>query len=195
VVTMTVAQQTLCRHFADLLSYPDSATRQTASDCATLLRDLHPEGVEPLTGFINFLDEQESSQVEEVFTATFDLQPACHPYVGYQLCGESQQRTMFLIKLQQLYHQHGFASGTELPDHLSTMLRFIGTLDDRNCCKELVSDGLLPALEKLLQGLDQGDHPYVVLLRTLQSFLAETIDRDSTPFSVVRPKETCACST
>ena len=192
---MTVAQQTLCRHFADLLSYPGSATRQTAADCAKLLRDLHPEVVEPLTGFINFLDQQDSARIEEVFTATFDLQPACHPYVGYQLCGESQQRTMFLIKLQQLYNQHGFAAGTELPDHLSTMLRFIGTVDDRNCCKELVSDGLLPALEKLLQGVDQGDHPYVALLTTLQSFLTETIDRDSTPFSVVRPKETCACST
>ena len=192
---MTVAQQTLCRHFADLLSYPGSATRQTAADCATLLRKRHPEVAEPLTGFLHFLEEQDGARIEEVFTATFDLQPACHPYVGYQLCGESQQRTMFLIKLQQLYTQHGFAAGTELPDHLSTMLRFIGTLEDRNCCKELVSDGLLPALEKLLQGLDQGDHPYVVLLRTLQSFLAETIDRDSTPFSVVRPKETCACST
>jgi len=192
---MTVAQQTLCRHFADLLSYPDSATRETAAACVALLRELRPEVDEPLTGFVNFLDSHQPARVEEIFTATFDLQPACHPYVGYQLCGESQQRTMFLIKLQQLYNQHGFAAGSELPDHLSTMLRFIGTVDDRNCCKELVSDGLLPALEKLLQGLDQGDHPYVVLLRTLQCFLAETLDRDSTLFSVVRPKETCACST
>ena len=99
---MTVAQQTLCRHFADLLSYPDGATRQTAAACAALLRELHPEAAEALTGFVNFLDAHQPARVEEIFTATFDLQPACHPYVGYQLCGESQQRTMFLIKLQQL---------------------------------------------------------------------------------------------
>jgi nitrate reductase delta subunit len=192
---MTVAQQTLCRHFADLLSYPDGATQQTATDCATLLQALYPKSAESLTGFVKFLDRQDAARIEEVFTETFDLQPACHPYVGYQLCGESQQRTMFLIKLQQLYKQYGFPGGSELPDHLSTMLRFVGTVPDHDCRQELVSDGLLPALEKLLQGLAQDDHPYVALLRALQSFLSETIDHDSSPFSVARSKETCACST
>ena len=192
---MTVAQQTLCRHFADLLTYPDGATRQTAADCAALLREIRPEAGQPLAGFVNFLDAHQAAQVEEIFTATFDLQPACHPYVGYQLCGESQQRTMFLIKLQQLYKQYSFHGGSELPDHLSTMLRFVGTVPDHDCRQELVCDGLLPALEKLLQGLAQDDHPYVALLRALQSFLVVTIDHDSSPFSVARPKETCACST
>ena len=189
------AHRTLCRHFADLLSYPDGATRQKAADCAALLRNLYPEAAEPLCGFVNFLEQQDAARVEEIFTATFDLQPACHPYVGYQLCGESQQRTMFLIKLQQLYNQHGFTAGTELPDHLSTMLRFIGTVADHDCQQELVSDGLLPALEKLLQGLDQGDHPYVELLSALRIFLTGTVDCRAKPFSVIRPKETCSCST
>ena len=192
---MLTTQQTLCRHFADLLSYPDGATRQTAAACAMLLRELRPKADEPLAGFVNFLDAHQPARVEEIFTATFDLQPACHPYVGYQLCGESQQRTMFLIKLQQLYHQHGFAAGTELPDHLSTMLRFVGSVADRNCRQELVSDGLLPALEKLLQGLDQGDHPYVALLRALQNFLIETVDTGAKLSAVPRPKEYCSCST
>ena len=190
---MTVAQQTLCHYFADLLSYPDGATQQTATDCATLLRALYPKSAESLTGFVKFLDGQDAARIEEVFTETFDLQPACHPYVGYQLCGESQQRTMFLIKLQQLYNQHGFAAGSELPDHLSTMLRFIGTVTDRSCRQELISDGLLPALEKLLQGLDTtGEHPYVKLLRALQRFLAETVDTGTGLSVVPRPKEYCS---
>lgn len=192
---MTVAQQTLCHYFADLLSYPDGATRQTATDCATLLQALYPESAKPLTGFVKFLDVEDAARIEEIFTETFDLQPACHPYVGYQLCGESQQRTMFLIKLQQLYKQYSFHGDSELPDHLSTMLRFVGTVPDHDCRQELVCDGLLPALEKLLQGLAQDDHPYVALLRALQSFLIVTIDHDSSPFSVARPKEACACST
>jgi nitrate reductase delta subunit len=145
-----------------------------------------------LTGFVNFLDAHQPARVEEIFTATFDLQPACHPYVGYQLCGESQQRTMFLIKLQQLYQQHGFAARSELPDHLSTMLRFISLVADRNCRQELISDGLLPALEKLLQGLDNGEHPYVELLRALQGFLAETVDTGTVLSVVPRPKEYCS---
>jgi nitrate reductase delta subunit len=188
---MFATQQTLCRQFAELLSYPDAATRPTAAACAALLHEVRPEAAEPLAGFVNFLDAHEAARVEEIFTATFDLQPACHPYVGYQLCGESQQRTMFLIKLQQLYKEYGFTAGTELPDHLSTMLRFIGTVADRNCRQELISDGLLPALEKLLQGLDQGENPYVELLKALRIFLAASVDNGVKPFSVTRVKECC----
>jgi len=192
-MSVTAIHQTLCQQFADLLSYPDSTTRETAAACAALLRELRSEVDEHLTAFVNFLEAQDAARLEEIFTATFDLQPACHPYVGYQLCGESQQRTMFLIKLQQLYNQHDFAAGSELPDHLSTMLRFIGTVTDRSCRQELISDGLLPALEKLLQGLDTtGEHPYVKLLRALQRFLAETVDTGTGLSVVPRPKEYCS---
>jgi nitrate reductase delta subunit len=188
-MSAVATHQALCRHFADLLGYPDGATRPAAVACAALLCEVRPEAAEPLAGFVDFLDAHEAARVEEIFTATFDLQPACHPYVGYQLCGESQQRTMFLIKLQQLYKEYGFTAGTELPDHLSTMLRFIGTVADGNCRQELISDGLLPALEKLLQGLESGEHPYVELLRSLQSFLAGTIDTGSELSAMPRPKE------
>lgn len=184
------AHQIICRQFAELLSYPGGETRQTAADCSELLQKLNPAAASPLLGFVNFLEVQDAARVEELFTATFDLQPACHPYVGYQLCGESQQRTMFLIKLQQLYNQHGFAAGSELPDHLSTLLRFIGTVQDRDCRRELISDGLLPALTKLLQGLDAGEHPYVELLRALQRFLIETVDVEASV--VPRPMEVCS---
>jgi nitrate reductase delta subunit len=128
-----------------------------------------------------------------VFTATFDLQPVCHPYVGYQLCGESQQRGMFLIQLNQLYRQHGFVAGVELPDHLSTLLRFIGTRAPQECRRELIEDGLLPALAKILQGLDAGDHPYADLLVSLQSFLAATVGIETElPAAGWQKKECCS---
>ena len=191
-MSTAAVHQSVCRHFADLLSYPDGNTRQTAVECAELLRSCHPQAADPLISFVNFLDVQQAARVEEIFTATFDLQPACHPYVGYQLCGESQQRTIFLIKLQQIYNQYGFATGSELPDHMSTLLRFIGTVADRDCREELVSDGLLPALEKLLQGVDEGEHPYVELLKALRSFLAGTVANSVEPSSVTRSKECCS---
>lgn len=191
-MSTAAVHQIICRHFADLLSYPDGNTRQAAAECAELLRSCHPQSADPLIGFVNFLDAQQVARVEELFTATFDLQPACHPYVGYQLCGESQQRTMFLIKLQQLYNQHGFAAGSELPDHLSTMLRFIGTVAERDCRDELISDGLLPALEKLLQGVDEGEHPYVELLKALRSFLTGTVANSVELSSVTRSRECCS---
>ena len=128
-----------------------------------------------MESFTNFLEENSISQIEESFTGTFDLQSLCHPYVGYQLCGESQQRTMFMIKLQELYKQYGFESRNELPDHLTELLRFLGTIADQECRQEIIQDGLLPALEKITKGIESDGHPYVALLNALQSFLSETV--------------------
>jgi len=171
-------QKQLCRDFAVLLSYPDTHVRQTAAACVTLLRGGKSTAAKPMNRFAAFLADQEPARLEELFTATFDLQPVCHPYVGYLLCGESQQRTLLLIRLQQLYQQHGFELGSELPDHLATLLRFIGTVSERDCCHELIRDGLLPALVKLAEGLT-AEQPYLELIEALQSFLTETVEAEA----------------
>jgi nitrate reductase delta subunit len=168
--------QEICRYFATLLNYPNDEVKQTAAICYTRLKEFYPDTAEHLRGFIRFLGEEQASRVEEVFTATFDLQQQCYPYVGYQLCGENQHRTMFLIKLREIYRQHDFVAGNELPDHLCEVLRFVGMVADQECYHEIVQDGLLPTLEKILQNIEAADHPYGNLLNALQSFLTETVD-------------------
>lgn len=172
-MTALTAHQDICRQFAALLRYPNQALPQIAADCLEQLRQNRPEAAQQLLPFAKFLAASDRSRIEEVFTGTFDLQPLCHPYVGYQLCGESQQRTMFLIKLQELYRQHDYLCGSELPDHLGEMLRFIGITTDQVCRRELIEDGLLPALTKIIQGMDNPDHPYLGLLKALHSFLSD----------------------
>ncbi len=170
-MTDLATHQDICRQFARLLSYPDAQLQQTTADCLQQLRESRPAAAGQLQKFAAFLAKSSSSQIEEVFTATFDLQPVCHPYVGYQLCGESQQRTMFLMKLQEIYRQHDYRPDSELPDHLSEILQFIGITADQSCRQELISDGLLPALAKLIPAIESDDHPYKALLTALQTFL------------------------
>jgi nitrate reductase delta subunit len=172
-MTALLTHQDTCRQFAALLSYPTAALRQTAADCLEQLQRTCPAAAAKLQPFADFLAASDQARIEELFTATFDLQPLCHPYVGYQLCGESQQRTMFLIKLQEIYRQHDYRTGSELPDHLGELLRFIGITNDQNCRRELIEDGLLPALDKIIQAIDNPDHPYRGLLQALYSFLSE----------------------
>lgn len=172
-MTSLQVHQDICRQFAALLSYPDAGVSSCAVACQKLLQDTRPDVASQLQSFVDLLEKTEQPQIEELFTATFDLQPVCHPYVGYQLCGESQQRTMFLMKLQEIYRQHDYQSGCELPDHLSELLRFIGITDDQSCRQELIIDGLLPALEKIIQAIENDDHPYKRLLKALQSFLSD----------------------
>ena len=167
--------QEICCQFSTLLSYPEQCVVAQAVACSAQIKEVSAEASASLASFTDFLEANDISRIEEAFTGTFDLQSLCHPYVGYQLCGESQQRTMFMIKLQELYKQHEFVSGNELPDHLTEVLRFIGSISDQECRQEIIQDGLLPALEKITRGIESEGHPYVALLKALQSFLSETV--------------------
>jgi len=181
--------QELCRQFAAMLSYPVENVVIEATACSESLRQINPEASVPLESFIGFLENNDISRIEEVFTGTFDLQSLCHPYVGYQLCGESQQRTMFMIKLRELYQQYDFISRNELPDHLTEIMRFIGSIDDQDCRQEIIREGLLPALAKMTQGVESDGHPYVDVLNALQNFLIETTAPVSECPDVNRQKE------
>lgn len=175
----------LCLHFGELLSYPGERLKSVAASCYQQLKEQQPEAALPFAGFIDFLEQQEFPQIEEIFTATFDLQAICHPYVGYQLCGESQARTLFLMKLKELYAKHDFEIGTELPDHLGVMLRFIGSTPDPTGNREIILDALLPTLEKIIAGIDAQDQPYRALLRALQTYLTNEV---KTGVETERPK-------
>ncbi len=85
---------------------------------------------------------------------------------------------MFLMKLQEIYKQQNFSSEGELPDHLSVMLRFIGTVSDSQGNSEIISDGLLPALEKIIQGIENQQHPYRQLLMALQVYLTNKVETE-----------------
>jgi nitrate reductase delta subunit len=168
----------LCLSFSRLLSYPNAQVKTLAADCYRQLKESDPEASAAVAPFINFLEQQELPQIEELYTSAFDLQAISFPYVGYQLCGESQARTLFLMKLQEIYNQQQFSSDGELPDHLSVMLRFIGTISDPQGNSEIISDGLLPALEKIIQGIENQRHPYRQLLMALQIYLTNKVETE-----------------
>ena len=168
---MTDRQPNLLLLFADLLAYPGDRLKITAAECFRHLKEFAPKAATDFEPFIDFLKQQQQPQIEEAYTATFDLQALCHPYVGYQLCGESQARTMFLMKLQEIYKKQNFSCDAELPDHLSVMLRFIASNDDTQGNSEIISDALLPALQKIIDGFEREDQPYRQLLHALQTWL------------------------
>jgi len=184
-----VRHKEICRQFAALLSYPDGRVTEHAAACAERLKGVNAEARDFVGRFSDFLGASEPSRIEEAFTGTFDLQALCHPYVGYQLCGESQQRTMFMLKLAELYRQHAFTPGNELPDHLCEVLRFVGSTNDQHCRLEIIRDGLLPALEKIILGIEAENYPYLDLIKGLQSFLTETATTDSDRLAAGRQKE------
>jgi len=172
------SQNDICKQFAVLLSYPTSRIAEQTATCLAQIKEIDSAAEAPLESFLSFVEVNDARRIEEAFTGTFDLQSLCHPYVGYQLCGESQQRTVFMLKLREIYQQFDFTPGNELPDHMTEILRFIGSITDQNCRIEIIQDGLLPAIGKITQGIECDKHPYMTLLNALESFLREAVKDD-----------------
>ncbi len=152
--------------FAEILAYPTPSLHDQADDCVSLLTYLGTGAVSLLNQFQTFLKITTLERMEEIYTRTFDLQATCHPYVGYQLFGNGSQRGVFMAGLKEHYETCEFSTGNELPDHLSTMLRFAP-----NCAKaereELISECLVPAVRKMVSGFEDGSNPYRGVLQTL----------------------------
>ncbi len=118
--------------------------------------------------FHSFVEQASPARLEELYTGTFDLQAACYPYVGYHLFGDSYKRGMFMAQLNAGYRERGFSAGSELPDHVAVVLRFLATAPGDEFSQALLHEGLIPALDTMARAFDdQSDNPYAGVIRAL----------------------------
>ncbi len=172
----------LYQSFAGLLAYPTPAIFQQAQACLEQLRQSHLEHAGAMENAGRRLQRLSLEQLEELYTATFDMQPVCYPYVGYQLFGESYKRGAFMAQLNEAYHACGYSTGQELPDHLPVILRFLGlstTAREDDFGRTLMVEGLEPALEKMLQAFDKDSmNPYFGVLSALYLVLVHSPQKE-----------------
>jgi nitrate reductase delta subunit len=144
---------------AELLSYPGARTTEAIR--ALLDRSRDPITEAALAPLGEFSRGESAAPLQEIFTSTFDLQPACAPYVGHHLLGEdSPLRGPLLARLAGIYAAHGFTPREELGDHVAEVLRFLAVAPPSAERDDLVRDGLLPALAKMLEGFEDRTNPY-----------------------------------
>ncbi len=197
------ARRPLYGLFGELLSYPHPELANTARACEAELAEEYPEAAAQLSEFRQFVASVPPGQIEEVYTGTFDLDAALHPYLGYHLFGESYKRSVFLLELKERYQALGFNTGSELPDHLALVLRFLSGLEDEVQVEEMLREGVLPVLQRMLEGepadAETEEHPepperplnreayghvLQALWLTLQDLAPSTVDLVSEPTSV-----------
>ncbi|HEX7124821.1 MAG TPA: nitrate reductase molybdenum cofactor assembly chaperone [Thermodesulfobacteriota bacterium] len=142
--------------FADILDYPGPGLARAVGACEALAASASAEAASLLGAFRTFVEQTPLARLEEVYTATFDLDAACHPYVGYHLFGETYKRSVFLVGLRERYRAIGYLDGAELPDHVAVLLRFLALTEDAAQAEEVVQEALLPALERMTAGADAG---------------------------------------
>lgn len=150
-----------------LLQYPDKAYLEALpelkSAVAQLPRGRRKAGIE---AFLAKVKSQRALQLQECYTAAFDLNPSTTLNVTYHIWGDGEKRAGALTALQQVYRKAGYANtSSELPDYLPLMLEFLSIFPEAlqseqflRCFGKLdtVADRLLkvaPAYAALLQPL------------------------------------------
>lgn len=147
--------------FADILDYPAPGLADKTAECVALVGAAQPQAAILLKSFREFAEEHPLGKLQEVYSGFFDLNSICHPYVGYQLFGENYKRSVFLVELKKSYRAEGFEpSAEEIPDRLSTVLRFAAQSRSEDV-EALLGKGLLPALERMTTKPEtEGNHQH-----------------------------------
>jgi nitrate reductase assembly molybdenum cofactor insertion protein NarJ len=159
--------------FAHILEPPGPSLSDQVSECISILAPYRWEAAGLMSRFKTFVDQTPFSRIEEIYAETFSLQGACYPYVGYHLFGDGSHRRMFLAGLEEQYQIYDFSAVQELPDHLGIMLQFLAKDKDGEERDELISLCMIPALKRMLEGLEDRPTPYKEMLQALLLLLHE----------------------
>ncbi|MFO0753871.1 MAG: nitrate reductase molybdenum cofactor assembly chaperone [Thermodesulfovibrionales bacterium] len=167
--------------FAGALEYPAPSLAQRIERGVPSLALCHPEAAELLGAFGAYLEQAPEGEAEERYTAAFDLHPSCPPYVGYHLFGDAHPRGIFMARLRECYRSCGLPEGGELPDHLSTMLRFLARRRGDALAAELAEECIIPAVEKMAQTVEGSPNPYGKVVQALRLLLRQSCPSGGPP--------------
>ncbi len=157
---------------AELLDYPSEGYHDLCRRaCAKVRPWCTSESAEELDRFIAAVTAVEIEELEELHTRTFSLAPVCVPYLGVQLFGENNfKRGELLAGLSREVEKHGIATGTELSDHLGSVLRLAAVLPDDEL-NELMTWCLCIAVERMARQIEPVESPYKHLICAINWFI------------------------
>lgn len=158
------------RSLSRALEYPDSGLEPALRAAHEKLEEAFPQACLLFDRFAAAFLALDQDRREELSTATFDITPACVPYVSIHLFGEENfKRGEFMASLGNRHAEAGFDSRGELPDHIAVLLRFAAEIDEAER-RELVEFCLLGPVEKMISSLSE-ENPYRALLETIKGVL------------------------
>ena len=156
---------------AAVLDYPRDGYLGEVGEAVQQLTALCPEAGEALKSFVKRVHDLDIEQLRELFTRTFDLDPDCCLDVGWHLFGDHYDRGDFLVRMRGHLRRLGVEESTELPDHLTHVLRALARMDADEAA-EFISTYGLPALDKMRARLVDKDNPYEQVLHAVREALA-----------------------
>ncbi len=158
-------------NLADLLDYPGADSRALIETCGEIVSGETPEIANAFTDFREGVLTLSLSDLQELYTRTFDLNPVCALEIGYHLFGENYKRGLFLANLRETESPFNLGQEHQLPDYLPVLLRLLTKLDDEELRGSLMSECLLPALSKMLKAFGDSENPYRHLIEMTRGAL------------------------
>ncbi len=165
--------------YAGLVDYPNEFFVQDIHRLEECVRGFghSPSILEQLQLFQKSIEKLSLVKLQELYTSTFDLSPICSLHVGFHLFGESYKRGTLMAKLREEYQNAGLQEGTEIPDHLSNILKYCAVLSgmeqEHEVYLELLTFIVLPGVEKMAASFAETANPYQYLLGSLSAWLAD----------------------
>lgn len=161
-----------------VLDYPHADCLIALDRAAEAATAVLPEAADALRVCREDLAARPLAAWEELYLRTFDLAPACAPYVSIHTLGEeSWQRAELLSGLAAAYERVGFDPGAELPDHLGVLLRAAPLLAPDEW-RDLARLCVLPAVTAMAKALSEARSPYVGVIAAIR--VAITADLEAT---------------
>jgi nitrate reductase delta subunit len=143
---------------AELFEYPREGhaarTRRIVDDVTGAMPELRDD----LAPLAQFAEANALGDCEELYVRTFDANAERALEVGWQVFGEQYERGAFLVDLRGHMRALGVAETTELPDHLTQVLRLVGRMDDAEA-RTLVDRAVSRSLARVRGAIDAGN-PY-----------------------------------
>ncbi len=157
----------LLEHLATLLEYP---VVLPAGTCAAAIEDAAATDArvaEHLNVFATATQPMPLSELQELYTRTFDFDGNAALYVGHHLFGEDGRRGMLIAGLVERYERLRLSIGAELADHVAPILRSLARDSESEEARELVGMALRPAVATVLPDVAHRAAPYGAVLRAV----------------------------
>lgn len=155
---------------AQLVGYPTEETAAQARRAVVELYALAPELTGPLDAFAAFVEGKTTTELEELFTRTFDINPTCALEVGWHLYGEEYMRGAFLVKMQQEQARLHVPRSSELADHLSYVLSTLARMEPE-AGDDFARRCVIPAVTEMTDKLTAAESSHTDLLFTIYAVL------------------------
>lgn len=165
----------LARSLAYVLTYPDRSYHMRVAMCVEdVAAECGDSGLAAMRRFSGWAGSQSLSQLEEVFTRTFDLNPKCSLEIGWHLFGEEYDRGAFMAEVRSRLRDVEIEERIELPDHLIHVLPLFAAMPEDEA-SWFGAKMVLPALEEMIAALEKAQSPYIDVLRVVRETVSGSV--------------------